>query len=121
MHELSIAVGLVEAACEEVARLEGSPEVRALRLRLGPLSGVVEEALRFSFEIAAGGTAVSGARLDVERTAVRGWCDRCRAERAIAGVRLVCPACGRGIAEVRAGRELELVALEIEGPPEEVP
>jgi hydrogenase nickel incorporation protein HypA/HybF len=56
VHELSIAVALVEMACEKAADL-GDVRVDALHLRLGPLSGVVREALVFSFDVAAEGTA----------------------------------------------------------------
>ena len=43
MHELSIAISLLETA-EEEARRQGGGEVLALHLRIGPLSGVVSEA-----------------------------------------------------------------------------
>ena len=46
MHELSIAVSMVEMASEEALRL-GAVRVNALHLKLGPLSGVVKDALLF--------------------------------------------------------------------------
>jgi hydrogenase nickel incorporation protein HypA/HybF len=115
VHELSIAVGLVDAACEERARLGGSPVIRALRVRIGPLAGVAEEALRFSFDVAREGTAIAGVRLEIERVPLTGFCPGCRAVRPIASVvHFVCTVCGEPIREVRSGRELELRALEIE-------
>jgi hydrogenase nickel incorporation protein HypA/HybF len=68
MHELSVAMSLVELACEEAERLQAR-RVEALHVRVGPLSGVVKEALLFSFDIAAAGTSIDGARLKVEDTA----------------------------------------------------
>jgi hydrogenase nickel incorporation protein HypA/HybF len=68
MHELSIALSLVEAACEELPRL-GGPRLRAVHVRIGPLSGVAAGALRFSFDVAAAGTAAEGASLEVEEAA----------------------------------------------------
>jgi Zn finger protein HypA/HybF involved in hydrogenase expression len=68
VHELSIAVSLVEIACEEV-RLRELPRVQAVHLRIGARSGVVKEALTFSFAIAADGTAIAGAELRFEDTA----------------------------------------------------
>ena len=65
MHELSIALALVELASEEAQRL-GASRVNALFVRLGARSGVVEEALRFSFGLAAEGTIADGARLELE-------------------------------------------------------
>lgn len=67
MHELSIAISLVEAICDELPAL-GSPSVRTVHLRVGPRSGVVPEALSFSFDLAAAGTPVEGATLAIERT-----------------------------------------------------
>jgi hydrogenase nickel incorporation protein HypA/HybF len=67
MHELSIAVSLVDLACEEKERRQ-LPRVQAVHLRLGSRSGVVRDALVFSFGIASEGTSVEGASLKVEET-----------------------------------------------------
>jgi hypothetical protein len=65
MHELSIAVNIVEIAEEELAR-HGGEKVRAVHLQLGSLAGVATEALSFSFGLACEGTAAEGSRLIVE-------------------------------------------------------
>jgi len=65
MHELSIAVSIVEIAQEELAR-HGGERVRAVHLQLGPLAGVAKEALLFSFGLACEGTAVEGSSLVIE-------------------------------------------------------
>jgi hydrogenase nickel incorporation protein HypA/HybF len=65
VHELSIAISLVDVACEKAADL-GGPRVLALHLRLGALSGVVKEALLFAYDAAARDTRVAGARLEIE-------------------------------------------------------
>jgi hydrogenase nickel incorporation protein HypA/HybF len=67
MHELSIAVALVELACEEAERQQ-LPRVQALHVRIGSLSGIVTDALIFSFDVAAAGTPVEGASLKVDAT-----------------------------------------------------
>jgi hydrogenase nickel incorporation protein HypA/HybF len=67
MHELSIAIALVDLACEEAGRRQ-LPRVDALHLRIGSLSGIVTDALLFSFDVAAAGTVVEGASLKVEET-----------------------------------------------------
>jgi hydrogenase nickel incorporation protein HypA/HybF len=67
MHELSVAVSLVELACEEASRRQ-LQRVHALHLRLGSLSGIVTGALLFSFDVAAAGTPIEGALLKVEET-----------------------------------------------------
>ena len=72
MHELSIAVNIVDIACEEAER-QGDSRVDAVYLNLGVLSGVVKEALLFSWELACEGTRIAGARLAI-RTCRAGRC-----------------------------------------------
>ncbi len=65
MHELSIALSIVEGA-EEEAKRQGGARVCAVHLKLGPLSGVVKEALLFSYELACEGTALEGSTLVIQ-------------------------------------------------------
>jgi Zn finger protein HypA/HybF involved in hydrogenase expression len=68
MHELSIALSLVDAICEELPKLGDGVEVRAVKVRVGSRSGVAREALAFAFDVATGETPIAGARLDLEIT-----------------------------------------------------
>ncbi len=54
MHELSIALSILDVAAEEAER-QGNARVVAIHLRLGPLSGVVKGALLSAFELVAKG------------------------------------------------------------------
>ena len=65
MHELSIALSIIEGVEEELARHTHS-RVTAVHLRLGPLSGVVKDALLFSWDVACEGTPLEGAALQIE-------------------------------------------------------
>jgi hydrogenase nickel incorporation protein HypA/HybF len=113
MHELSIAVDLVELASAEAQRL-GDVRVQAVRLRIGPLSGVVNEALVFSFDLAAAGTAVEGARLEIEAEAVLIWCSNCAQSRALTNLQhRRCPVCQQPTPILLSGDGLELIALEV--------
>ncbi len=113
MHELSIAVSLIEAAQEEAERL-GSPEIAAVHLRLGPLSGVVKEALLFSYELAAGGTPLEGSKLVIEEAPVLVFCAQCKQRRPIQSLQCFrCSTCDTPSSEVVQGRELEVIGLEI--------
>jgi hydrogenase nickel incorporation protein HypA/HybF len=113
MHELSIALALVDLACEERERL-GRVRVEALHLRLGALAGVAKDALAFSFDVAAEGTPIEGARLEIEDVPITVFCSSCGAERAIASPQhMHCPVCAAPAADVRGGRELQLAALEV--------
>jgi len=62
MHELSIALRIVEIV-EEEALNKGVTRVDAVHLRLGDLAGVARDALLFSYGLACEGTAAEGSRL----------------------------------------------------------
>ena len=113
MHELSIALSILEGVEEEVAQ-RGYGQVRSIHVRIGALSGVVPEALRSSFELAREGTAFSESRLTIERAPAVVRC-ACGAEGPVESIHMmVCPACEQPVSAVVAGRELEVVALELE-------
>ena len=67
MHELSIAMSIVEAASEEAHR-RGDARVEAVYLKLGALSGVAKDALLFSWDLACAESPIAGSRLEVEDT-----------------------------------------------------
>jgi hydrogenase nickel incorporation protein HypA/HybF len=112
MHELSIALSLVDLAAEEAERR--GARVAAVHLKLGPLAGVVKEALLSAFELAREESPLAEAELVVEEVAVTAYCPTCAAERPVLSVQQMCCArCGTPTGEVLRGRELEIVALEI--------
>ncbi|MGI8608828.1 MAG: hydrogenase maturation nickel metallochaperone HypA [Candidatus Dormibacteria bacterium] len=113
MHELSIAQSIVEMV-DEVAHREGAARVATINLRLGALSSVVEEALQFSFELVAAGTAAEGARLAVEKVALVIFCPTCDAERTLSAPVFICPVCGNPTQSVISGKELEVTSVELE-------
>ncbi|MEP6570017.1 MAG: hydrogenase maturation nickel metallochaperone HypA [Acidobacteriota bacterium] len=114
MHELSIALSMIEMATAEVER-RGGAQVNALHLKLGPLSGVVKDALMFSYEVACQGTLLEGSQLVIEDVPVVIYCAECQAERELESIqRFCCPVCGELTADVVSGKELEFVAMEIE-------
>ncbi len=113
MHELSIAISIVELAEEEAARR--GVQVNAVHLKLGALSGVVKEALLSCYEMACENTPLQGSRLLVEDVSVVIFCPRCRAQRPVSSMQLFCCSeCGTPTSEVVQGKELEVVALEIQ-------
>ena len=114
MHELSIAMSIVEGAVEEAAR-HPCERVEVVRLRLGQLSGVVKDALLFSYELACEGTPLTGSRLEIEEVAAAIFCRDCDAEREIASIQdFRCPICGKASSEVVRGRDLMIVGLELQ-------
>ncbi|MGH9899128.1 MAG: hydrogenase maturation nickel metallochaperone HypA, partial [Pyrinomonadaceae bacterium] len=115
MHELSIALSIAEAAEDEAER-RGGVLVSAVHLKLGHLSGVVKDALLFSYEVVCQGTPLEGSHLVIEDVPVVVYCPVCRVERTLASIqRFCCSVCETPTPKVIKGQELEIVALEIEG------
>jgi hydrogenase nickel incorporation protein HypA/HybF len=113
MHELSIAMSIVEMAQEEAER-RGQVHVQAVHLRLGKLAGVVKEALLSSYQMACEATPLQGSQLVIEEVPVEVFCPKCDVQRRIHSIQwFCCPECGTPTPSVVRGKELEVVALEI--------
>jgi hydrogenase nickel incorporation protein HypA/HybF len=113
MHELSIALSIVEGAEEEAARC-GARGVSSVHLRLGKLSGVVKEALLFAYADACEGTLLAGSRLVIEDVPVLIQCPACNGPRSPHSVwQLQCSTCDAPAAGVVQGADLQIFAMEV--------
>lgn len=113
MHELSIALSILDLAEEEGERRGG--RVAVIHLKLGRFSGVVKDALVWAYEMAREGTALAQAELVIEEIPLVLHCSACEADRTPdSPYELRCPACGALTNDIVRGRELEVHALEIE-------
>jgi hydrogenase nickel incorporation protein HypA/HybF len=115
MHELSIAQGLVDAACEALEACDAPRgRVQSVLVRIGALSGVVAQALEFCYALCVEGTALAGSRLIVEEQPVVVFCPRCLQNQTLADAsRFRCPSCDTPTPELIRGKELELISLEL--------
>lgn len=113
MHELSIAIALVEQM-EQVARERNATAVPRVTLTVGVLSGVDPEALKGTFPLAAEGTPAAGAELVVEVVEAKVRCRRCGKLSTPAMPFLRCMDCGGLDVEVESGRELFIKSMDID-------
>jgi hydrogenase nickel incorporation protein HypA/HybF len=115
MHELSIAMSIVELAEEEIEQRD--IQIDAVHLKLGALSGVVKEALLSCYEMACENTPLEGSRLVIEDVPIVIFCPSCQGPRSVSSLQLFCCLeCGTPSSEIVQGKELEVVALEIVEP-----
>lgn len=113
MHELAIATSIVSIATKEIEKLN-FPKVRIVAVRIGALSGIVPDALEFSFDAIKTGTPLHHSTLQIEEIPLQGKCRACSHEFRITGLVFVCPECQSGQVEVIRGDELEIAYLELE-------
>jgi hydrogenase nickel incorporation protein HypA/HybF len=86
----------------------------SIRVRIGPLAGVVPELLATAFPLAAAGSRMEHAQLDLVTVPITVRCRTCGAETEAAMNRLVCSACGDWHTQVISGDELLLESVELE-------
>ena len=113
MHELSVTSYLVDAV-DTRARELGATRVLTINLVIGERSGIVDDSLRFYFEMLAPGTLVEGAALNVARTSLRFHCAACARDYGPSGFDFLCPNCGALGEVVDDGSDLLIESLEIE-------
>jgi hydrogenase nickel incorporation protein HypA/HybF len=113
MHELSIALSMIDQILEESAS-RGGLEVEVVHLRLGTFSGVYKDALLFAYEMSCEGTPLAGSRLEIETIPLVIHCSICGKDQAPPSVyQLWCPECRTPSSEIVTGREIEVAALEV--------
>lgn len=108
MHELAIAEDVLNTITARTA----DRKVHAVRLEIGKLAGVSTDSLRFCFELAAAGTGVDGAVLDIVEPSGSARCQTCSSEFALDDLILLCP-CGSSDVRVLAGDELRILSVEV--------
>jgi hydrogenase nickel incorporation protein HypA/HybF len=112
MHELSIAQNIVDIVGQYVPTAQ-IPSVRLIRIRIGPLAGIVADSLDFCFGAIVGGTPLSASKLDIEQTPLESNCNHCAKRFAVEGAAFYCPGCGSTDIKVVSGTELQVVEIEL--------
>ena len=112
MHELGIVQSTLDCAVKS-ARTSGASRIHVLRMRVGVLTGIVPDALTFAFEIARQGTMAEAGSLEIELVPVSCWCSACKKEFSSPDLLYECPECHQLSNQLRKGRELEIVSVEV--------
>lgn len=113
MHEMGIAMEILEIVQASIPAEMAGVRVARVNLKVGRLSAVVPDSLRFCFGVAADKTAAAGAELAIEEVDVTALCNDCRHQWTVATPIFRCPLCDSGNTELLAGRELEIVSIEV--------
>lgn len=113
MHEVGIAQQVLEII-EAESREHGDGRVRSLRLRIGELSGVNPECLRFALEVCSQGTRAEGMTVEVIDMPAKLKCRSCSKESALEMGDLRCPDCGSSEIELLGGDDLHVESFELD-------
>jgi hydrogenase nickel incorporation protein HypA/HybF len=108
MHEWGFCEGIIEA----VRRRAAGRRVKRIKVRIGVLHRLEQDALQQAFSLAASGSEAEDAILDMVYIRPRWCCRVCQEESEGADVTLVCSRCGGLEIEVRGGDEMILESIE---------
>ncbi len=111
MHELSLAAGILDIVQQYVPTGQAD-RVRAVRVRVGEIAGVVADSLDFCFGAIVADTPYASAFLDIERVPARGTCGDCGRAVDVSTLRFLCPFCGSLAVTVASGEELQVIDVE---------
>ena len=113
MHELSIAQEIIRIIKDQVDVNE-RPRVRAVQLRIGSMTNILDDSLQFCFAALIDNTPLHLAKLDIEKVPLTLSCYRCKHSFVPDGWAASCPQCGGNSLQTVAGQELDIRSIELE-------
>jgi hydrogenase nickel incorporation protein HypA/HybF len=113
MHEIGIANSILDAVRAEVLKRPGWI-AHKVAVRIGELSAVDPEALRFAFEALTRETEMQTLQLEIETCPRRLFCANCISDFRTVEFDSCCPRCGQESACCVGGDQLELAYLEMD-------
>ncbi|MEO3874329.1 hydrogenase maturation nickel metallochaperone HypA [Nonomuraea sp. B12E4] len=114
MHEIGLCEGLVELIQQQGA----GRRVTTARVRVGARHAVVDAAFEQAFALAAAGTLVQDAKVELVVTPMTVGCRACGGRSRSVDVLAACPHCGDDAVDLSGGDELVLESVTFS---EEVP
>jgi len=113
MHEIGIANSILDTVQREVDRSPGSIPCK-VGVRIGELSGVNPDALRFAFEVLTQESDFPQIQIEIQVCPRRHLCAECDLAFSVIEFDSRCPGCGHETARCISGDELDIVYLEME-------
>jgi hydrogenase nickel incorporation protein HypA/HybF len=112
MHEVGLMQNALAIALDYATREQAS-HIHQIALRVGSLSGVEPDALRFAFDVVTQGTIAEQAQLKIEFCPTVCYCIQCQSKFQPIEIGYECPTCQTWSTSILQGKELELASLEV--------
>ena len=113
MHEFSLMTGVLDTV-EMSARENNAGRVVEIKLVVGEMTEILDDAMDFAFEALSPGTLAEGALLTMTRIPPQSRCLACGIEFTHDRYHFACPKCDSLATELFAGRELYIDSIEVE-------
>lgn len=113
MHELPISESILEIALRH-AKADGSSRITNLYLVIGQLASIIDDSVKFYWDIISKDTPAEGAQLHFRRIPTEMMCLNCNKSYIPGKGDLACPTCRGTSVRVLAGDEFFLEAIDVE-------
>lgn len=113
MHEMSLALSIVDQTREAAAR-EGAVRILEVEIEVGCLAGVLADSLQFCLEAVGPTEGLPGTVFRITEVRAAGVCRVCAATFPADSYLVICPSCGSEDVSLNGGRELKIRSLTIE-------
>jgi hydrogenase nickel incorporation protein HypA/HybF len=112
MHELSIAMNIIDIASEQ-AKISNLSVIDEIEIEIGTLSGVEIDALKFAMEIATKRTILENSKTIITEIPGQARCLICSKEFEIDSFYAQCPECKQFNFQIIQGQELRVKSLNV--------
>ena len=112
MHELSIAMGIVDIAQKEIEKVNAK-KVDLIELEIGTLAGIEFDALDFVWESAVKNTVLETAEKRIIKVDGEAKCSDCDLVFKLDNIYDSCPRCKSYLKHITKGKELLVKSLEV--------
>jgi len=112
MHELSIAMSIVDIAESETQKVEAD-KVDLIILEIGDLAGIEMSAFDFVWPEAIEGSVLENAKMMINKIEGKATCDDCNHTFGLQNLYDVCPKCNSYFKEIIQGQEMRVKTLEV--------
>jgi hydrogenase nickel incorporation protein HypA/HybF len=112
MHELSVAMGIVNIA-ENETKKANKKKVEHIELEIGSLSGVELDSLEYVWEIAVKNTVLEGSKKTIDYIVATAKCLECNTMFNVEKVYDNCPKFKSYFKDIIKGKELRVKSLEV--------
>ncbi len=112
MHELSIAMGIINIAKKETEKANKT-SVELIELEIGSLAGVELESLEYVWKTAVKNTVLENAKLEIDFKDAKAECLECNTIYSMKKMYDSCPKCNSYFKNILQGKELRVKSLEV--------
>ena len=111
MHELAVTQSILDIA---VRNSQGASRVTGINIVIGQFSSIVDDSVKFYWDIVAEGTIAHGATLHFERIPGEMQCGNCGHTFKPDNKTYECPACSSGFVRIVKGDEFRVESIDVE-------